>query len=54
MKDVKILKSESNSIIYDIKKILEKHKVPEYLNDLNKYTKSFIKTDRLNIVPPNR
>ncbi len=52
MKELKILKSESNLMMYDVKKFLEKHKIPEYLNDPNKYIKSFIKQHKLNIVQP--
>ena len=54
MKELKILKSESNLMIYDVKKFLEKNKVPEYINDPNKYLKSFIKQHKLNIVEPTK
>jgi hypothetical protein len=49
MKELKILKSESNLMVYDVKKVLLKHKVPEYFNDPNKYAKTFIKTHKLNM-----
>jgi hypothetical protein len=49
MKELKILKSESNLMMYDVKKFLEKHKVPEYIDNPNKYVKSFIKTHKLNM-----
>ena len=52
MKELKILKSENNLMIYDVKKFLLKHKVPEYLNDPNKYAKTFIKMHKLNMVQP--
>ncbi len=39
MKELKILKSEPNLMMYDVKKFLQKHKVPEYINDPNKYVK---------------
>ena len=32
-----------------MKKFLLKHKIPEYLNDPNKYTKTFIKMHKLNM-----
>ena len=49
MKELKILKSEPNLMMYDVKKFLEKYKVHEYINDPNKYVKSFIKQHKLNI-----
>jgi hypothetical protein len=52
MKELKILKSESNLMMYDVKKFLEKHKVPEYIDNPNKYIKSFIKQHKLNMVQP--
>jgi hypothetical protein len=54
MKELKILKKENNFMIYDVKKFLEKHKIPEYINDSNKYIKSFIKMHKLNIVEPTK
>ena len=52
MKELKTLKSEANLMIYDVKKFLLKHKIPEYFNDPNKYAKTFIKMHKLNMVQP--
>jgi hypothetical protein len=39
MKELKILKSEPNLMMYDVKKFLEKYKVHEYIYDPNKHIK---------------
>ena len=44
-----VLKSESNLMVYDAKKFLLKHKIPEYFDDSNKYAKTFIKMHKLNM-----
>ena len=51
MKELKILKSESNLMMYDVKKFLEKWKPEEYYND-SKYLNKFIKTHKLNMSQP--
>jgi hypothetical protein len=51
MKELKILKSESNLMMYDVKKFLEKWKPEEYYND-SKYLNKFIKTHNLNMSQP--
>ncbi len=41
-------------MMYDVKTFLNKWKRDEYINDPNKYIKSFIKQHKLNIVEPTK
>ena len=49
IKELKILKSEPNLMMYDVKNFLNKWKAEEYNND-SKYINKFIKQHKLNIV----